>query len=222
MNKINVEEEETVPEETTPETEEETTEESDEESEESTDIDYTAELEKAKEKETKEKPDEREKARKALFFNAERAKELGLDPAEVLGIKPKVTKKDETDIDSKLERKFTERDVQSITNSEAEYNLVMFYVDKGLSIEDAHLLANKGKIKRAVDEARRGNVTFGKVDNGTRIVTETVPQRSPETVALLARRGLKLNPKTKTYQGTYTEEYYDKDTKSWKSRKLSK
>ena len=218
MNKINVEEEETVTEETTPETEEETT---DEESEESTDIDYEAELEKAKEKDTpKEKPDEREKARKALFFNAERAKELGIDPAEVLGIKPKVEKKDETDIDSKLERKFTERDVRGVTNSEAEYNLVMFYVDKGLSIEDAHLLANKGKIKRAVDEAKRGNVIFGKVDNGTRIVTEIVPQRSPEQVAILARRGLKFNPKTKTYQGKYTEEYYDRESKSWKSRKL--
>ena len=221
MYKINVDDEEVVTEETTPETTEETTEESDEESEESTNIDYEAELEKAKEKETsKEKPDEREKARKALFFNAERAKELGIDPAEVLGIKPKVEKKGEIDIDTVVDKKFIERDVRSMCGSDAEYNLTMFYVNKGLSPEDAHLLANKGKIKRAVDEAKRGNVTFGKADNGTRIVTEIVPKKSPEEVNLLARRGLTFNPKTKTYQGKYTEEYYDRDSKSWKSRKL--
>lgn len=214
-------EEVVVPEETTPETIVATPEESEEEPE---NIDYEAELNRLKEKEPqKEKPSELEKAKKALYFNAERLKELGGDPEEILGKpKKKDVEPDTVDIDAKLERKFIERDVQAITESVAEYNLVMFYVDKGLSIEDAHLLANKGKIKRAVDEAKRGNVAFGKVDNGTRIVTEIVPQRSATEQALLQRRGLAWNPKTKTWQGKFTEEYYDKETKTWKSRKLKR
>lgn len=215
----NVEKEEVVvPAETTPEP---ATPATDNDSDEPKDIDYEAELAKLKEKEeVKEKPSELEKAKKALYFNAERLKELGGDPEEILG-KPK--KKETTeDIDTKLERKFIERDVKAIVESDAEYNLVMHYVDKGLSIEDAHMLANKGKIKRAVDEARRGNVVFGKEDNGTRIVTEVVPQRSATEQQLLQRRGLAWNPKTKTWQGKYTEEYYDKDSKTWKSRKLTR
>lgn len=204
---------------TTPETDTAT----DDESDEPKDIDYEAELKTLQEKEIKkEKPTELEKAKKALYFNAERLKELGGDPEEILG-KPKKKEPEETgDIDAKLERKFVERDVRSVVSSEAEYNLVMHYVDKGLTIEDAHLLANKGKIKRAVDEAKRGNVSFGKVDNGTRIVTEVVPQRSAVEQQLLQRRGLAYNPKTKTWQGKFTEEYYDRDSKTWKSRKLTR
>lgn len=213
-NKVELEEAEA--EETTLETQTEETEDSEEETEE-TSIDYKAELERVSQ--TKEKPTELEKAKKALYFNAERLKELGGDPADVLKIKPVKTEEPD-DIDSKLERKFIERDVQALVKNEDEYNLVMHYVDKGLTVEDAHLLANKGRVLRSVEEAKRGNVRFGTLANEKKPIVQTVPDRSPEEKAVLQRRGLTFNPKTKTYQGKYTEEYYDQNTKSWMSRKL--
>lgn len=211
-----VEREEAEAEETTPETQE-TDEESQEDSEES-EIDYKAELERVQK--PTEKPTELEKAKKALYFNAERLKELGGDPSEIIKPKPVVKTDEVEDIDSKLERKFIERDVQALVKNEDEYNLVMNYVDKGLSVDDAHLLANKGKVLRSVEEAKRGNVRFGTIANEKKPIVQTVPDRSPEEKAVLQQRKLFFNPKTKTYQGKYTEEYYDQNTKSWISRKL--
>lgn len=212
-------EDEAEAEETTLETHEEESEEETQES--SPDIDYKAELERvSKPQQTR---TELEKAERALHFNAERFKELGGDPAEVLKIKPVVKKnEDPVDVDSKVERKFLERDVRAVVKNEDEYNLTMHYVDKGLSVEDAHFLANKGRVLRSVEEAKRGQVRFGTAISEKKPIVQTVPDRSPAEVAVLQRRGLTFNPKTKTYQGKYTEEYYDQTTKSWTSRKLQR
>jgi hypothetical protein len=216
----NVDIEGTVTEETTPKTtDEETTEDSGDSTEESQDIDYEKELE-ALERPTR---TELEKAQRALHFNAERLKELGGDPADVLKIKPVAKKEDVPDIDAKFERKFAERDAQALARNEAEFKLIMWYVDnKNLSIDEAHLLANKGRILRAADEAKRGNVQYGQPVNSKKVVVDTTPDRSPEEKAVLQRRGLSFNPKTKTWQGKYSEEYYDKDQRRWVSRKLTR
>jgi hypothetical protein len=184
------------------------------------DIDYKKELEVLETKQPSNRS-EAEKASRALHFNAERAKELGLDPAEILGIKP-APKAEEVDLSSTIDRKFAERDVRALARTDDEFKLIMWYIDnRNLSVEEAHLLANKGRILRAASEGRRANVQFANPSGTERRVTQTtVPTRSPEEQAVLQRRGMQFNPKTKTYQGKYYEEFYNPSTESWESRKL--
>ncbi len=188
------------------------------------DIDYAAELARVKSTEQPKERTELEKAQRALHFNAQRLKELGGDPAEILGVKPVVKEAEPSAPVSRadLERTFIERDARNLTESDAEFELTMHYVDKGLSLEDAHLLANKGKIKRSVQEARRGNVAYAPATSTQKVTTERAPTRSPEEQAVLQRRGLSYNPKTGTWQGRFSEEYYDHEAKTWRSRKLSR
>ena len=211
--------EETDTEETSPESQE--TEETKEKSEETKekDIDFKKELEKVQ-PQTK---SELEKAQKALHFNAQRLVELGGDPAEVLKLK-RETKKDNADVDVKsvIQREFIERDVRAMSKNEDHFKLMMHYVDdKKLSAEDAYVLSMKGQILRSITEIKRAGVQYAKPDTGGRKVdTVEVPERSHEEVAILERRGMRFNPKTKTYQGKFYEEYYDSTEKAWKSRKL--
>lgn len=214
IEKLEELETETETEETSPESESEETEEESEESEEK-DIDHKKELEKL---ETEKPKSELEKAQKALHFNAERLKELGGDPAEVLKIK----KAETPDVTEVVQRQFAERDAKALSKTEDEYKLIMWYVDnRKLPVEDAYILANKGKLQRSILEAKRSQVDFGKPSlHGKKADTSTVPTRSIEEVALLERRGMRLNPKTKTYQGKFYEEFWNGT--AWESRKLPK
>jgi hypothetical protein len=182
-------------------------------------IDFKKELEKVQEQ----PKSELEKAQRALHFNAERLKELGGDPADVLKLK-KDENKDNVDVSSAIKREFAERDARILAKSDDEYKLIMWYVDnKNVSIEEAHLLANKGRFVRSITEANRARVNYSKPDEGGRKITASeVPARSQEEINLLARRGMMFNSKTKTYQGKFYEEYYDSATKTWLSRKLQK
>mgnify|MGYP001588028485 FL=1 len=181
-------------------------------------IDFKKELERVQ----LEPKSEKEKAERALHFNAQRLVELGGDPADVLKLK-----KDEKpdDVSSVVKREFAERDAQALSRSDDELKLILWYVDnKKVSVEEAHLLANKGRFIRSITEARRANVNFAKPDEGGRKIGNDieVPARSPEDVKVLERRGMRFNPKTKSYQGKFYEEYYDSAEKTWKSRKLIK
>jgi len=186
-------------------------------------IDHKAELEKLKANDTtpESKYSEEEKAKRALYFNAERAKELGIDPAEVLGIKPQDTSKTD-DPRSIIREELAERDARALAESEEEFQHMKYYMDRGLSVEDAHILANKGKLKRSIDEAKRGSVQFAKLPPTHRVERQDVPERSAEEQAVLQRRGLQFNPKTGTWQGRFTEEYWDQSEGRWVSRKLKR
>jgi hypothetical protein len=220
-------EEETDTEEASPEDQkiesEESEEGSEEAKEENKDIDFKKEFE---ELESKSKPkSELEKAQKALFFNAERLKELGGDPAEVLKIKPQEKQENGDDVKSLVSREFKERDARTLARGNEDlYKVIMWYVDnRKLDVDEAYLLANKGRIMRTVTEAKRAAVDYGKPDSGGRkIEKQTIPDRSPEDKAVLERRGLRFNPKTQSYQGKFTEEYYDTAEGTWKSRKLKR
>src|SRR3990167_2276603 len=85
------------------------------------DIDYKKELEELEG--AKPEKSELEKARRALFFNAQRVAQLGGDPAEVLP-KPKAEVKPETDVDKVIDLKFAEREARTLSKSEDEYQLI--------------------------------------------------------------------------------------------------
>lgn len=207
-------------------TEETVTEEKSEETEsKETDIDYKKELDNL---ESGQKPrSEIEKAERALHFNAERLKQLGGDPAKVLKFKVEDGSDgaETPDVSDTIQREFATRDVRALSRgNEDMFKLMMWYVDnRKCTPDEAYILANKGRLQRSIIEANRGKVEFGKPDGGgKKIVTEKVPTRSPEEVALLERRGYKFNPKTNTYQANIYEEYFDATDNLWKSRKIAK
>lgn len=190
------------------------------EKEEGKDIDFEKELESLESGDKKPERNELEKAKRSLHFNAERVKELGGDPSEILG-KPKTDEK-QGDVDSIIDSKFAERDARARAKSESEFKVIMWYVkNKGLSVDDAHMLANKGKILRSTSEFRRSQVDYSKdAGSGQKILRDEIPARSAQEVALLNRRGMQYDPKTKTYRGKYTEEYFDQTQKKWLTRKI--
>ena len=212
---------ETVTEETSPETQTEVvTEGTDEETKETTeDIDFEKELENLEKEE--EKPTELQKAERSLHFNAQRVKELGGDPHKI--VKPEtVETKGGTDVESVVKQQFAERDARSLAKTDAEYKVIMHYVrNKGLSVSEAHLLANKGRIERFAAEVKRSNVATARSSGpGRKVETVQVPARSPEEIAVLTRRGFKINPKTGTYQAKIYEEYWNGS--EWASRKIKR
>lgn len=186
-------------------------------------IDFQKELDKVQ----KPEKSELEKAQKALHFNALRLVELGGDPADVLKLK-KEDKKPADDVQSvvqeTLQKEMAMRDARALAKNEDHLKLIMHYVENNkLSVQEAYLLSVKGTLMRSIVEAKRANVEYAKPDSGGRKVdTVEVPERSQEETQLLERRGMRFNPKTKTYQGRFYEEYFDSNEKVWKSRKLVK
>ena len=205
-----------------PEVEVEETEEPESE-EEPTDIDHKKELEKLNEKEPQTKS-ELEKAERSLHFNAERLKELGGDPADVLKLKPEEPQEAQDDPRLIVKQELAKDRLRSMCSSDDEYRHAEWYVDnKGLSVDEAYLLANRGKIERSVTEAKRANVAFSRGSSGGEKKPQTsVPEMPQDQQQILQRRGYSYNPKTKTWQAKYYEEYYDHTTKSWQSRKLQR
>lgn len=222
-----VDTEETSPESQQTESEEteDTEQESEESEEEEQDIDFKKELEKVET--TKPTRSEEEKAVYTLKRLAQRVKdEFGKDPATILNIKPKIEKKETEDVESvvqnSMQKSFNERDARQLAKNEDHFKLIMHYVENNkLSVPDAYVLSMKGALLRKETEIKRGLVTFASPNGGSRkVVVAEIPRHPAED--LLIRRGLTFNPKTKTYQGKFTEEYYDTNDKTWKSRKISK
>lgn len=210
------EEEKDIVAETTDTSSETQTDASEETKEESTDIDYKKELEELEG--TKPSKSELEKAKRALYFNAQRYSELGGDPSDVLP-KPKAAAQPETDVDKVIDLKFAEREARALAKTEDEYQLIVWRVkNQGLSVSEAHLLANKGKLLKLSSELKRADVKPSLGGGaGQRILEETVPERNAAEVQLLTRRGMQFNPKTNTWQGKYTEEYWNGS--HWLSRR---
>lgn len=208
-------EEEIVIEETTPAPEPEEKEVEKPEVPEETDTNYKKELEALEQK----PKNEEEKARKALFFNAQRARELGIDLAEVLGIKPKGEA--EPTVPEVVQREFDVRELRSLSEgNEDMYKLMLWYVDnRKLNPEEAYILANKGKLQRSIIEAKRGKAEIAKPSfGGKKAEVVNAPEHPGKDVLL--RRGYIFNSKTKTYQGKFYEEFWNGT--EWTSRKIPK
>ena len=183
------------------------------------DIDYAKKLADVQKTQPR---SELEKASYTLKKTAERLTEIGGDPAEVLNIKPPTPEPQDTpDVQSVVKREFAERDARAISRNDDEYALIMWYVDnKGLSVQEAHLLANKERFQRNVTEARRANPSVATPSAGTKVATSAIPMPSQERIALAEGRGLKFNPKTREFVGKHSREYWDPNEKTWKSQLL--
>lgn len=194
------------------------TEETDEEKEE--DIDFEEELERLQAIEDEEdKPDEEEeqppkrtelqKAQFTLKNVARRVKELGGNPEEEIG-EPK-KKSSESPVDTSqfiTKRDVKLQEVKQLAKSEAEAKVIMHYVDKGLSVKDAHFLANKNKISSMNKEIDRKNTTVPSNGYGgggqERKFEKPTTRLSESAEKRLQMSGMTFDPKTKAYVGQKT------------------
>lgn len=187
---------------------------------ESKDIDFKK---KAEELESIHKPkrSKLEEARFNLKKNAERLKELGGDPSEILET-PKVESEIETDYVTKND--LARLEARQLVKSDDEMRVVMWYVEnKGLSVDDAYFLANKGKIKNANEEMKR--IVKPPVGSGgtagQKPKVSNAPELPKQEAMILTRRGYKL-VKPGLYQAKYNQKRYDEKLKIWIDEKISK
>lgn len=166
---------------------------------------------------------ELEKAEYTLKSVRDRVKELGGDPDKILGTAVAPETEDKNDPQSLIRAEFAQRDARAVSSNEQEYQAIMSWINKGLSVEDAKILANKGRLKDLASEIERGNQRPG---SGASVApqrqkSQRAPSPTPELLKVWQRRGFKLNSKTGTYQGKFNEMYYDHEAQDWRSRRIT-
>lgn len=161
---------------------------------------------------------------------------LGGDPTKV--VKDFIPEREEkttaggftrNDAEDFFNTKLAEQQARALAKSDKEFNAIMSWVkEKGLSVEDAHLLANRGKVKQAESEMQRAEEATASstaVSPGIKARTSKTPQLPLETQQVLRRRGMK--PEGDKWVGKVTEMVYaptDPSANSigWVTRKIQK
>ncbi len=162
------------------------------------------ELERVRSKKTPQ-----EKAKDSLFFNAQKAKELGLDPAEILGFKAKddiveeddkpVTRKELEELLSaqrtSTSTKTAQELAQTITN-EAERELTLYHIENSIKstgnpdedLKLARALTNSVRNSQILEEASRKPEakTHSSASSGGTTVSEPQVTLTAEEKAYLA------------------------------------
>lgn len=163
---------------------------------------------------------EREKAERALFFNAKRLRELGGDPEKVLKPKeetppPPPPKEEEEEERYVTKDDFAEQHAEKLSKSEAQRKVIMWHYKHSIKktgnvvndIENAFFIANKGRIRRSIEEIRRAGdvrISTGNGPGRRPAPRETrAPQLSSRDQSILARRGFKPNS-----DGTFESKRY--------------
>lgn len=161
--------------------------------------------------------DEARQAEYTLTSTAKRLKELGRDPSAILGtppapvappISPVPAPVDTSKFVTKLDLARQEADRLSRTPGESK--VIMWYVvHKGLSVQDAHLLANKGRMKTAISEINRARAPIaspGGAGSGSAPVIDVdepnMDMLDAATKERLAQSGMKYDSVQKAFVGT--------------------
>lgn len=156
--------------------------------------------------------EERQQAEFTLKSVSKRVKELGGDPTAVIadGVPapaPKTEPVDTSNFVTKTDLALAE--AQKIARSPGEVKVIMWYVkNKGMSVEDGHLLANKGRVRTAFAEIMRKNTTTASPGGGGPGEAQRIQQRDGEptpldaaTVEKLQMSGKVYDPAKKAYVG---------------------
>jgi len=168
-------------------------------------------------KEDKPKRTEKEKAEFTLKSVAKRYKDLGGNPADLVTETTGETPSDTTQFVTK--RDFAQTEARKVARSETELSAIMAWVDKGMSVEDAHLLANKGRIKSTFSEMDRANVKANEATGaGQKKPAPRAPKPSQTQLMQWRRAGMTYDPAKGTAAGKFTEEFWDGS--QWASRKI--
>lgn len=169
---------------------------------------------------------ELEKAMFAAKSTLNRIKELGGDTSELLDEPAKGTPKEIPALDTS---KFATKDdllrieARKVAKSDAELKVIMWYVtNKGMSIEDAHLLANKRKLKSTFSEINRIQTTVPSNGGGAGERAEDItkaPELPIDEKRRLTASGMIYDEKKKAYVGKKVQ--YRHDGKQWVTEKIS-
>lgn len=171
---------------------------------------------------------ELEKAKRSLHFVTKRVKELGGDPNEILGIKaPEAPPQGDTD-----PRYVTKEDValdriRKLAKTDAEADVIIHHYRNTIrltgntdqDIENAYLIAHKGKIKRSFSEVRRAAANMPPKGpqggaGGRPGVESQQPALSRAEQATLLRRGFKKLADG-SWEGKHYTLKYNKQAKKW-------
>ena len=161
---------------------------------------------------TKPQKTEKEKAEFALKSMALRVADLGGDPASLIDAKqPESQFVTKTDL--------TRMEARRLATSEKEVDAIMSWVEKGLSLEDAHLLANKSRVKSVFSEAERANVPAGEsAGAGQKKQVARTPAPSEAQMSMWRVAKMQWDPQSRTAKGKYTETFWNGT--EWASRRL--
>lgn len=199
------------------------------------DIDYKKELEGLENK--KPQKTELEKAVFTVKSVIKRIGELGGNPEELLGdVVPKQKKEEDDEEDNKFVTKDEFKTLaqsqiiaqaKSMVGSDDELKLVLWHLENSIvktgniteDLETAHILANRNKIKRTMQEIARANGVkenaHGPSGAGQRTPVKIIVEMPQANQDILRRRGFTLNAKTGEWEAKFTKVVFNKETKSW-------
>lgn len=198
------------------------------------DTDFEKELEQLEQEDgytpaPKQKRSELEKAAYTLKHTAKRLKELGGDPAEVLGDEEEPAPKNKTEDTSQFVTKLdlAQGEAEKIAKTPGEAKLIMWYVrNRGMSVSDAHFLANKGKIQKTLSEIGRSRETIPAGSGGGAGQRQADRTDSPDLPEAdrqrLIQSGMVYKPSENAYVGDKIRHRYDKETKAWVTERIVK
>lgn len=162
---------------------------------------------------------ELEKAERALHFNAKRFKELGGDPSKVLGAPPAPPPPPPADSSFATKEDLAEQEAAKYARTDAERKVIMHRYRTGIiktgnvveDIQNAYLLAHKGRIVRSFDEIRRGAAVRPMVATPPGRKPPAGPAKAPELSradqGIMKSRGFVKNQdgswESKRYKMTY-------------------
>lgn len=176
---------------------------------------------------------ELEKATFTAKSTLKRIKELGGDPNEVLeeeGIVRKPADRS-ADIDTSnfvTKTDLAEQEARKLTKTPGEFKLVMWWVkNKGMSVTDAHYMANKGKILRSVGEISRGRSVVpadagGGAGGAQRLDKDDAPDLPELDKRRVASAGMVYDASKKAYVGKKVQLRWDGASKTWVSEAVKK
>lgn len=188
-------------------------------------IDYRKKLDDEQGKEGEKKPakpkkSELEKASFNLKSTAKRIEELGGDIHDILGdddqddSDPTPDSDEEKGEDTYATKEDLARiEAEKLTDNPDEINLILHYVKKnGVSVKQAHLLANEGKIPVVTREINRIKTTPPASSGGSGgqdTPNKKVTRLNDKDEKRLEKSGMKFNPNTNAYEGTRTRTRFD-------------
>lgn len=123
---------------------------------------------------------------------------------------------------------FAENYARTLARSQDELKVIMWHYRNGIQktgnihedIDNAHWLANKGRVKKLYEEIDRGKEKPSFISGpGQKVKNTLFPEMPKEDQAMLKRRGFSFNPKTGRWEAKHNAYRYDPIQKAWVSEK---
>jgi hypothetical protein len=180
---------------------------------------------------SKSKEDELKQATYTAKSVIKRIKDLGGDPAAVLAdaevATPAAAPVAPTETSQFVTRaELAQAEVSRIAKTPSEAKVIMWWIrNKGMSIADAHYMANKGRNTKLIGEVRRStDATPAAPGAGAGQPSKEVidaPELSEREKLQVTTAGMKWDDKKKAYVGKKVQLRFDEASKSWVNERIT-